>query len=324
VFASDGRRRSLYWLDAVLGPPLRLGRGDVLLSAGADWGSKDPAMIAALKQRSRFRLVMVCYDLIPILYPQFYGARDVDVFSRYFSAVVAFADRMICISERTASDLASFARSHGRNDLDIRSERLGADAAHATSGVPLPKVLAPGRYVLFVSTIEPRKNHALLLRAWRRIVAGEGGGASDFKLVFAGRRGWMTEDIIATLAGDPVIKKSVVHFDEASDALLDTLYRHAAFCVYPSLYEGFGLPVVEAFAHGKAVISSNGGSLPEVAGTLAPCLDPSDEGAWVAAIGRWINDPAALAAAAQRVAAEFSWPTWSEAARRIVALARES
>ena len=320
----DGTRHDLFRLDSVLGPALQLSPRDILLSAGLDWNHKNAVAIAAMKQRIGFRLVMMGYDLIPVVFPQFYAVRDVDVFTRHFRSVVGCADRFICISKRTAADLADFASAQGRAGLDIRCERLGADAARSGgTGAPLPAGLAAGRYVLFVSTVEPRKNHALLLRVWKRLAAGEAGGAKGFKLVFAGRRGWMTQNVFATMTQDPVLARDVVHISDASDGVLHALYANAAFCVYPSLYEGFGLPVIEAFSHGKPVIASTGGALPEAAGDLAPCLDPNDDDAWARTLGRWLNDPALVAERTHRIRADFSWPTWTKAAARIVAVARE-
>jgi glycosyltransferase involved in cell wall biosynthesis len=323
AFDTDGHRRNLYRLNSALGPPLQLGPRDTMLSAGSDWGSKDPAVIRALKAQTGFRLVAICYDLIPLKFPQFYRARDVEVFTQFFRAAIEFTDRFICISKQTAVDLAEFAHSLGRTDLDIRSERLGADAAMSTQAASVPPGLAAGRYVLFVSTIEPRKNHALLLRVWKRLAAGEHGGTAGFKLVFAGQRGWMTDDVQLSMREDPLFVRDVVHIADTSDTLLGALYAHAAFCVYPSLYEGFGLPVIEALAHGKPVIASSGGSLREAAAGLAPCHDPLDDDAWVEAMGRWINDPALLAEQARRIRAEFSWPTWTAAVGRIVSVALE-
>jgi glycosyltransferase involved in cell wall biosynthesis len=324
VTDKDGRRRSLFRLDSALGRPVPLGRRDIILSAGADWGNKDPAAIAALKSRTGFRLVMLCHDLIPVLFPHFYQPRDVAVFADYLRAALGFVDRFICVSQRTADDLARFAAAHGCRDIDIRTARLGADAARSTAGTPHPlaRGLLTGRYVLLVSTIEPRKNHAFILRVWRRLAAGAYGGTAGFKLVFAGRLGWMTQDIVAALSRDTVLKRDVVHIASASDGELDTLYAHAAFTVYPSCYEGFGLPVIESFMHGKPVIASAAGSVPEAAAGLALCIDPADEDGWAAAMGRWINDPACLAEQARRVGAEFSWPSWAEAAAGILTIVR--
>jgi glycosyltransferase involved in cell wall biosynthesis len=323
AFRKDGTRRDLYRLSSVLGSKLHLHPRDTMISAGLDWNYKNVAGLAALKAQMPFRLVAMCYDLIPAVFPRYYAARDVEVFNRFFQTAILFTDRFISISKQTTTDLIDFARLHGRSNLDVRNVRLGADAATRGDVIELPSELAAGRYVLFVSTIEPRKNHAFLLRVWKRLASGEGGGSGGFKLVWAGRRGWMVDDVFEELSQNAALVRDVIHIAAPSDEVLRSLYSHAAFCVYPSLYEGFGLPVIEAFSHGKPVIASSAGSLPEAAGGLAPCLDPTDEDAWVEAIGRWLNDPVLVANAARRIQTEFSWPTWSEAAAQIVALARE-
>jgi glycosyltransferase involved in cell wall biosynthesis len=319
-----GVRRNWFRLATALGPVIQLGPRDTMLSPGFDWSNKDAAALADIKARTGFRLIAICYDLIPIKFPQFYQPRDVDVFTRYFRAAILFTDRFIAISRQTATDLIDFAQAHGCQSLDVRTERLGVDAAQVMNiAVSLPPGLEAGRFVLFVSTIEPRKNHALLLRVWKRIAAGEQGGTGGCKLVFAGRRGWMVDDIFAAMTADPVLARDIVHVPAASDEQLGMLYRCASFCVYPSLYEGFGLPVIEAFAHGKTAVVSSSGALPEAAGGLVSCLDPDDDDAWVAAIGRRLHDPAIVAEESRRVAAGFAWPSWPAAAASIIALARE-
>ena len=160
-----------------------------------------------------------------------------------------------------------------------------------------------------------------MVRVWRRLAAGEHGGTGGFKLVFAGRPGWMTDDIMASLSEEMIFRRDVIHVASPSDVELDTLYANAAFTVYPSHYEGFGL--IESFAHGKPAITSSAGALPEAAAGLAPCIDPIDEDGWVAEIGRWISDPAHAAEKSRRIRAEFSWPSWSDAATRILMIARE-
>ncbi len=320
----DGTWRDLYRLETVLGPSLQLGPNDTVLLAGLDWNNKNVEALARLKDQGGFRLVMMCYDFIPWKFPKFYAARDVDVFTGFFHDAIGFVDRFISISQCTTADLVAFARGRGRTGLDVCNEQLGADAARQLTDVSaaLPSGLEAGRYVLFVSTVEPRKNHALLLRVWKRLAGGEGRGTGGFKLVFAGRRGWMTDDVFAAMASNAVLSRDVVHVVNASDETLHRLYSGAAFCVYPSLYEGFGLPVIEAFAHGKPVIASSAGALPEAAGGLAPCLAPDDDDAWTETMGRWLNDSALVAEQARRIGSEFSWPTWSEAAARIIAVAR--
>ncbi|MCZ7658968.1 MAG: glycosyltransferase [Xanthobacteraceae bacterium] len=106
---------------------------------------------------------------------------------------------------------------------------------------------------------------------------------------------------------------------DVPDETLHALYDGAAFCLYPSAYEGFGLPIVEAFLRGKAVLASTGGAIPEVAAGLAPCLDPDDAGAWQTMLARWISDPAVATAHATEIRRRFRHVSWSEAAERFFA-----
>jgi glycosyltransferase involved in cell wall biosynthesis len=126
------------------------------------------------------------------------------------------------------------------------------------------------------------------------------------------------------LRGDPRLAGTLVLLTDADDAKMATLYRNAAFCLYPSRYEGYGLPVIEAFSHGKAVLASTGGAVPEVVGDFSPCLDPDDAQAWQRMLARWIEEPAARAAYAERIRASFRRPTWDESAQAFFALVSRS
>ena len=144
----------------------------------------------------------------------------------------------------------------------------------AKAATKLPAALDPGQFVLLVSTIEPRKGHRLVYRVWLRLIAQGVPQATGFKLVFAGRPGWMVDNLLANIRSDTQTAGQILMIHDADDDMLAALYDGAAFCVYPSLYEGYGLPVIEAFSHGKAVLSSNGGALSElVQGYLLPRPD---------------------------------------------------
>jgi len=143
-----------------------------------------------------------------------------------------------------------------------------------------------------------------------------------FKLVFAGRKGWMVDDLMRDLRRDPRIARTLQVLPDADDATVAALYRDAAFCLYPSRYEGYGLPLVEAFRHGKAVLASTGGAVPEVVGGFSPCLDPTDGEAWRRMLETWIEDPAARAVYETRIRASFRHPDWDESARTFFALVR--
>jgi glycosyltransferase involved in cell wall biosynthesis len=199
---------------------------------------------------------------------------------------------------------------------------LGADLPVAPGA--LPPGLVPGHYALLVSTIEPRKGHRIVLDAWRGLLDACIPQRAGFRLVFAGRVGWMVDDLMRDLREDPRVAESVMTITDAGDATLAALYRDAAFCLYPSRYEGFGLPVIEAFQYGKAVLASTGGAVPETVGGLSPCLDPDDVAEWRTMLGRFIADPSARAPYEARIRAEFRHPGWDEAAARVFAVVRDA
>jgi len=314
----DGGRLALVPFDMAVGPPIALGPSDVILSAGFDWSHKPAAVIADLKRRHGFRYAVVCYDIIPILFPEYYSDADVAAFTTHWRQMFAAADLVLCISHCVAADVRRWCAAQGIALADIDVAPLGCDPPRADAPeAPLPAGLADGHYVLFVSTIEPRKGHAMLLHVWQRLLEAGIPQRHGFRLVFVGRPGWMVDDLLAELRR-ATEAGTVLHLSGISDDALTGLYRHAAFCVYPSRYEGFGLPLIEAFAHGKAVISSTGGALPEVAAGRAPCVDPEDAAAWQAVLGQWIEDPAARAPYEARIRAAAPPENWDVAAARML------
>jgi len=316
-FDAQHRRRSFVPLEGIFNGDAILDSNATVFMPGADWNTKDPAALAELKRRHGFLIVMVCHDLIPIKFPHFYTSRDVEVFTNYYRSSLHFVDRFICVSRRTARDLHDFARSEGQSMTDFRVERLGANASRPPSGVKeLAPSLKPRHYALFVSTIEPRKNHALLYRIWLQLVSRGIPASTGFKLVFVGRPGWNTEALMSEIAADKRLAGTIVHLGDVDDVALSELYRHASFCVYPSLYEGYGLPIVEALSYGRAVIASSAGSMPEVIQDFGPCLDPTDDEAWLAQLEEWITDPKAVGIWEAKIAARFQHPTWEEASRK--------
>jgi glycosyltransferase involved in cell wall biosynthesis len=159
------------------------------------------------------------------------------------------------------------------------------------------------------------------MEAWSKLIA-DGVPREDFKLVFVGRAGWMMDDFFAELAANPQFGRSIIHLDGVPDTLVRTLYANAAFSLYPSIYEGYGLPPIESMLVGTPVIASNGGAIPEVVKGACLCLDPADSEAWHRAIGRMISDHAYRQTWADRARA-FKPTSWREAAEQFFAAVEE-
>jgi glycosyltransferase involved in cell wall biosynthesis len=313
---ADDTRRPFFPYDMVVGAPVKFQRDDILVCAGSGWGHTNIERLSDLKALIGFRMVLLCHDLIPLMFPQFYKAADVEVFRNYMNRTLAIADQVVVNSHRVEADCRAYCQRQGIAAGDIIVSSFGYDVGGVSrqSAADLPAGLRPGRFALLVSTIEPRKGHRLMYRVWRRLLAEGVPQASGFRLVFAGRPGWMVDDLLAEIRDDPQVSGLILMIHDADDDALSALYDAAAFCLYPSAYEGYGLPVIEAFSHGKAVLASTGGALPELVQGFSPCLDPTDEQAWYETTRQWIQSPLARAPYERAIRERFRHPTWSEAA----------
>ncbi|RAI42299.1 glycosyltransferase family 4 protein [Rhodoplanes roseus] len=315
---SDGGRRPVWSRRAALGPPVAFGPDDTLVCAGTGWFHTNIEAIARHKRETGFRLALLCYDIIPLLLPDCFQPHDTAMFRSYTDVAFPAADLVLVNARCTQTDVQAWCRAQGLPLARTAVVPLGADGPMPPSddAAPpaLPGGLEPGRYAMFVSTLEPRKNHRVLVDAWRRLIDAGVPQATGFRLVFVGRFGWNVEPLLKEIAADPRLVRSILHLPEAEDGLVAALYRGAAFCCYPSRYEGYGLPVIEAFRFGKAVLASTGGALPEVVAEFSPCIDPDDAEGWTVMLRRWIEDPSARALYEARIRTAFGHPGWDQAA----------
>jgi glycosyltransferase involved in cell wall biosynthesis len=321
----DGSRRAYVTIDMILGPPIELTARDTLVCAGAGWAHDDIRAIAEAKRRTGFRFVLLCFDIIPLMFPQFYKDADVAIHRDYCHVAFPLADLVVFNSNAVARDVRAYCETNGLALGRTAVSTLGADIRPATAAAPpLPAGLEPDRYALLVSTIEPRKGHRMIYEAWLALLDAGIPQRARFKLVFAGRVGWLVEDLVAKLRGDPRLEGTLELLTDADDDEIAALYRHAAFCLYPSQYEGYGLPVIEAFFHGKAVLASTGGAVPEVVGDFSPCLDPDDAATWRDVLRLWIETPGARATYVERIRSSFQRPTWDRSAEAFFTLVAQA
>lgn len=302
--------------DVALAEPPALTSDDTLVLAGSDWLAMYQ-QLAAAPEGIRPRTVVLCYDTIPLLFPQFFPAKNAEVFRACFHEVFPRADLVIFTAKQIIADAEAYCAREGLSLKKSGLVYLGADfdLVQQPAAAALPAGLSAGRYALFVSTIEPRKGHKLLFEVWKRLLAAGVPQQHDFKLVFVGRCGWMVDDLVAELDAHESAGVSLLRLSNVDDTALQQLYAQSAFCLYPSLYEGFGLPVIEAFRYGKAVIASSGGALLETVGGFSPSLDPRDEDVWYDTMKAWIENPASRAGFENAIRSEFKPRNWSDVAR---------
>lgn len=232
-------------------------------------------------------MVVTVYDLSFLLFPGRLSAARRWYLRNFTALTCRRALRVLAISRSTAKDLS---RLLGVNPDKIDVTPLGYDRSVFR---PLPATTIeqfaarqglPARFWLFVGTLEPRKNLAMLLRAYARLPR-----AQRLPLILVGGKGWMTDDVFATIERED-LKDSVRHIGFVPAADLPLWYNSAEAFLYPSIYEGFGLPVLEAMACGTPVVTADVSSLPEVAGDAGLCLPPEDTEPWTGALGNIEQD----------------------------------
>ncbi|MCS6879711.1 MAG: glycosyltransferase family 1 protein [Oscillochloridaceae bacterium] len=263
---------------------------------------------------TRARTLVTVHDLTFLVRPDCAEAGLRRYLTRAVPRALRRADLVLVDSQATAADLARLLGVDGSRvrliypGVDARFQPLPSTALEATRA----RLGLPTNFLLFVGTLEPRKNLPRLVRAFARLADPE------LHLVIAGRRGWLYEDIFATV--EQLELQNRVHMlDFVADADLPALYNLARAFVYPSLYEGFGLPVLEALACGAPVVTSGVSSLIEVAGEAAVLVDPLDEAAIADGITRALREAARLRVAGPAQARLFRWET---AAQRLLACYR--
>jgi glycosyltransferase involved in cell wall biosynthesis len=298
--------------------------GDVLLLAGENWARYDFDLLCRLRHDQQIRLAAVCQDLIPLKYPQFFeGQGFVERFRRYADFLVGEVDLLVAISSSTRNDLLEHARHCGGVRGRLKTIQLGADfdsEAAAERPHELPDLM-PRRFVLSVSTIQSRKNFDLLYHLWRRF--SEEGLADLPRLIIVGRSGFGSADLLWQISSDPLVQRSIKVLHHVSDAELSWLYRNCLWTLYPSFYEGWGLPVSESLAHGKYCIASNTSSIPEAGQDLIGLLDPLDFRAWHDCIVELVHGPERLAALEKRIVENYRAVTWRQSAERLAGELRQ-
>jgi glycosyltransferase involved in cell wall biosynthesis len=261
-----------------------------------------PSPVAVPPAGAGQRLVVTVHDLAFRLFPSLYPAPWRAMFRAGLRRAARHADAIVAVSRNTARDLVRLA---GVEPARIHVVPLAASlpATGSDPGPFLARMGVASPYLLFVGTLEPRKNLVRLVRAYRRAAL-----RVPHELVLAGPLGWRAQRLHRELALPGPGR--IVLTGRVTDADLDALYRGAAAFCYPSLYEGFGLPVLEAMARGVPTIVSDSSSLPEVAGPAALRVDPRSVRGLAAAIERVLTDrdeAAELAEAGRERAALFSW-----------------
>lgn len=299
--------------------PAYLDRGDTLVLLDATW--RDPELfrqIAKLKAEG-VRVVAVVYDLIPIRHGGFCERELVNVFTEWFEKMVELAEAFVCISESVCQQVQNEVQQRfGETKMREKAYgwfHLGSDLDRKTParvvGAGIRECfVAQNATFLVVGTIEPRKNHTLILDAFDRHWASGG----EATLCVIGRKGWMCDVVVARLRNHPEKDQKLFWFDDANDNDLDFAYQNADALVFASFVEGFGLPLVEGLQRGLPAIASDIPVFREVAGDFAEYFDPNSASDLCAIIDQFSVTKKLPNA---RPVTEWKWITWKESAQQL-------
>lgn len=271
-----------------------------------------------LKGLSKPKKVITIHDLIPHLFPSYFGEWNVRIMKEILASIDADT-YPVCVSEATKNDLCE---ATGISPDKVFVVHLAASEDkfyQVRDNEEIERILQKyninihKKYLLSLATLEPRKNIERTIRSFLKLIQQE--KIDDLNLVLVGTKGWDFETIFAEIKANPILKEKIIVTGFVADEDLAALYSAAMAFVYPSLYEGFGLPPLEAMQCGTPVITSDKSSLPEVVGDAGILVEPTDENAIAEAMLKLYSDKSlrlTLSKKAILQAQKFSWKKFTE------------
>jgi len=305
----------------LLGPILTLRPGDTVLLVDSTWGAPD--MLESLfkaQQEHGVKVVPLMHDLFPLTMPETCEAITIEYYTRWFHEVVPRADFFITNSKATGISLERYLQQHP----DIRSFpvvyatcRLGAELDLVQRDQKNPEEIrplweTPGRAILSIATIEPRKNHHFLLDVFDLLRSRD----VDVSLILIGRIGWKSQEVIDRIQRHPDLNTRLLHLFNASDTVLAEAIARADALVCASLAEGFGLPLVEVLMRGKEVFASDIEVFREIGEGRCHFFRLDDPTDLADQLQQWFVEKDQLIRGSDRPA--FQWPNWRESAEELV------
>jgi glycosyltransferase involved in cell wall biosynthesis len=266
------------------------------------------------------RYCQLIHDLIPSRFPHWHKPGVGALLDSHLDLMLPHISAIVTYSQFTRREVIEYALDREWGNLDPIVIRLGDSISELDSKSdrsPAVEEFLLGRsFILNVASMSPRKNHRMLYDIWVRM-ANEL-GASCPPLIIVGSGGWMTNDILDLFMRDTTIARYVLLISAITDQELDWLYRNCMFTVFPTLYEGWGMPVSESLGYGKFCVASNVASVPEIAPGLVKLLDPMDFKAWYAQIRFYSSSLSARQAMESRIRETYRPSSWYRAAEQLL------
>ena len=279
-------------------------RGAILFNTG-HMGLGDERYAIGMRKYG-VRLVFMVHDLIPITHPEYCRPGELEKHTLRMRNVLRIAHGIVANSNDTLAKLLVFSRNISR-EMPLSVVAPLAPGLRRMKPVTRP-IAEP--YFVVLSTIEPRKNHLMLLQLWRRL--REELGEDVPRLIIIGQRGWECENVVDLLERSELLRGYVFEYSRCGDVELATYLHHAQALLFPSFVEGYGMPLIEALAEGVPVIASDLAVFREFAAEIPEYADPLDTLRWLALIKEYSSPTSELRRAQLSRLENFRLPTWDQ------------
>lgn len=323
----SGDRTEATWKEAVkemkdaleIGRLIKFRQGAYLINLGTSWWLQNYFLqVRAAKETSGIHYIPFVHDMIPIMTPEHCVDQLTRDFISWALGVYAHADHFLTNSIASRNDLIAVGKTLGYElkEEQVQVIRLDADFRKPLTEVPMAETmnrygLREETYVLFVSTVESRKNHLAAFRAWQDLIR-KFGSDKTLKLVCVGNRGWLNDQIFSMLEKSAELRSRILMVSGVSDPDLANLYKGCAFTLYPSSYEGWGLPVTESLCYGKPALLSDSSSLPEAGGQFADYFKLGDQAELQAKLEQLMFDTKYRSERQKKIVAGFKPRPWRD------------
>jgi glycosyltransferase involved in cell wall biosynthesis len=308
----------------------RFPKGAMLIDLGSSWWLQNYFLNLRLaKSLYDIKYVPFMHDLIPVMTPEYCTPELRRDFLSWITGAFDHADHFLTNSNATRADLLTVAESLGHEQPDAGVVKLNADFRRTLDNEGAREVMEDAErfleahdlkkngYVLFVATIEARKNHIAAFSVWLKLIKKHGIHKVP-KLVCVGNEGWLMNAAYATLRASELLTSHVVILHRISDPALAMLYQNCICTLYPSSYEGWGLPVTEALCYGKVPIISNVSSLPEAGGEFAEYFDIGSEKDLMNVVEKLVYDDKYRGEREKGISEKFKARTWADIGKQVV------
>lgn len=294
--------------------PCTVRQGDIFLSVGGFWNVSGMGMLLRDLKNSGAVIGVFIHDLMPLAAPEYFETPSTAIFVKAVVEALTFADFILTTSKYNEATLAEHMAAAKLDPLPIRVVPLGHELLTPTES-KISKMVAElidKDFVLCVGTLEVRKNPGYLFNIWKMMVRS--GRPNIPTLVFVGREGWLVQDFIDQLKACNYLAGKIVVLHNVTDVELQWLYQRCMLTMFPSLLEGWGLPVGESLTYGKICLCSDAGGIPEVGGKLSDYIDPYNPRDGLQKLLRYLDDPELRRARERDIADNFRPRSWRQVA----------